>query len=58
MVAVVDQLVGRLGEVDDQTFDALRARLGDEAMLELCYVATMYLMHAVLSKALRTEQDG
>ena len=58
VVAVVDQLVGRLGEVDDQTFDALRARLGDEAMLELCYVATMYLMHAVLSKALRTEQDG
>jgi len=58
VVALVDQLVGGLGEVDDETFDALRARLGDEAMLELCYVATMYLMHAVLSKALRTEQDA
>jgi len=58
VVAVVDQLVGGLGEVDDQAFDALRARVGDEAMLELCYVASMYLMHAVLSKALRTEQDA
>ena len=58
VLTVVDQMVGGLGEVDDEAFEALRSRLGDEAMLELCYVSSMYLMHAVLSKTLRTEQDA
>ena len=58
VLVVVDQLVEGLGEVDDEAFVALRSRLGDEAMLEFCYVTTMYLMHAVLSKVLRTEQDA
>ena len=58
VVVLVDQMVAGLGAVDDEAFVPLRARLGDEAMLELCYITTMYLMHAVLSKTLQTEQDA
>ena len=38
-------------------FDKLREHLSDEEILELTYITTLYLMHAVMSKALRTEYD-
>ena len=38
-------------------FDALHGRLSDEEILELTYIAALYLQHAVMSRALRTEWD-
>jgi hypothetical protein len=38
-------------------FDALRAELSDEAILELTYITAMYEMHAVIARALRLEWD-
>ena len=34
-----------------------RGQLGDEEILELTYITTLYLQHAVMSRALRTEFD-
>ncbi len=34
-----------------------RDQLGDEEILELTYIAALYLQHAVMSQALRTEFD-
>jgi alkylhydroperoxidase family enzyme len=58
VLAYVDCLVLELGRVPDEVFDPLLAALGDEALLELTYIASMYLQHAVMSKALRTESDA
>ncbi|MEM7140761.1 MAG: carboxymuconolactone decarboxylase family protein [Actinomycetota bacterium] len=57
VLAYTDCLVLELGRVPDALFDALRDALGDVALLELTYVTTLYLQHAVMSKALRTEWD-
>jgi len=43
--------------VPDGLFDALREVLPDEELLELTYITTLYLQHAVMSRALRTEFD-
>ena len=45
------------GRVPDGLFDALRAELSDEEILELTYITALYLQHAVMSRALRTEFD-
>jgi alkylhydroperoxidase family enzyme len=58
VVAFVDALVARLGDVPSATFDPIAAMLGDEAMLELTYITSTYLLHSVLSRALRTEEDA
>jgi alkylhydroperoxidase family enzyme len=57
VLAYTDALVYDGGRVDDGVFDALRAELSDEEILELTYIAAMYDMHAVMSRALRTEFD-
>ncbi len=57
VLGYADCLVFDRGRVPDGLFDALRAELGDEEVLELTYVATLYLQHAVMSRALRTESD-
>jgi alkylhydroperoxidase family enzyme len=57
VLAYVDCLVFDLGRVPDGLFDALRGQLGDEEILELTYIAALYLQHAVMSRALRTEFD-
>ena len=57
VLAYTDALVYDGGRVADGVFDALRAHLGDEEILELTYITCMYEMHAVMSRALRTEQD-
>ena len=57
VLAYTDCLVYDRGRVPDALFDALKGHLGDEAMLELTYITTLYLQHAVMSRALRTEFD-
>jgi alkylhydroperoxidase family enzyme len=57
VLAYTDALVLGGGRVHDDVFAALRASLSDEEILELTYITCLYDMHAVMSKALRTEFD-
>ena len=57
VLAYTDCLALDQGRVPDGLFDALRAHLTDEQILELTYITTLYLQHAVMSRALRTEWD-
>lgn len=57
VLAYADCLVYDHGRVPDALFDALREQLGDEEILELTYITALYLQHAVMSRALRTEFD-
>ncbi|MFZ2344103.1 MAG: carboxymuconolactone decarboxylase family protein, partial [Candidatus Microthrix parvicella] len=57
VLAYADCLVYDLGRVPDGLFDALKAQLSDIEVLELTYITSMYLQHAVMSRALRTEYD-
>lgn len=57
VLAYADALVFDGGRVADGVFDALKSELSDEEILELTYITTMYEMHAVMSRALRTEFD-
>jgi alkylhydroperoxidase family enzyme len=57
VLAYADCIVYDLGRVPDALFDELRRHITDVAVLELTYIAALYLQHAVMSKALRTEFD-
>ncbi|MFM8016928.1 MAG: carboxymuconolactone decarboxylase family protein, partial [Actinomycetota bacterium] len=57
VLAYTDALVYDGGRVADGVFNALREHLSDEQILELTYITAMYDMHAVMSRALRTEFD-
>ncbi len=57
VLAYTDSLAFDHGRVADGVFDALRSHLPDEEILELTYITTLYLQHAVMSRALRTEFD-
>lgn len=57
VLGYTDALVGDGGRVDDGLFEALRAELSDEEMLELTYVTCLYDMHATMCRALRLEYD-
>jgi len=57
VLAYTDALVYDGGRVADGVFDALRSALTDEEIVELTYITTLYDMHAVMSRALRTEFD-
>jgi alkylhydroperoxidase family enzyme len=57
VLAYADCLVYDHGRVPDALFEELRRHLDDLAILELTYITTLYFMHAVMSKALRTEFD-
>lgn len=57
VLAYTDALVYDGGRVADGVFEALRSHLSDEQILELTYIVAMYDMHAVMSRALRTEFD-
>lgn len=41
----------------DGLFAQLKAEFSDEEILELTYITCLYDMHAVMSRALRTEFD-
>jgi len=57
VLAYADALVLQHGRVPDGVFAALKAELSDEEILELTYVTATYMMHAVMSRALRLEHD-
>lgn len=57
VLAYTDALVYDGGRVADGVFAALREALPEEEILELTYITAMYDMHAVMSRALRTELD-
>jgi alkylhydroperoxidase family enzyme len=57
VLAYTDALTFDGGRVPEGVFDALRAHLGDEQILELTYITCLYEMHATMSRALRTEWD-
>ena len=57
VLAWTDCLVLDGGRASDETFAALSEHLSDVAIMELTYIATMYDMHAVMSRALRLELD-
>ncbi|MEY2454232.1 MAG: hypothetical protein QOD92_3806 [Acidimicrobiaceae bacterium] len=58
VLAYTDGLVYDGGRVPDSVFAALKAELTDEQILYLTYITALYDMHAVMSKALRTEYDN
>ena len=57
VLAYADCLALQAGRTPDAVFDALKAFLSDEEILELTYIACLYDMHAVMTKALRLEWD-
>lgn len=57
VLAYTDCLVLQHGRVPDAVFDAMKAHLSDEEILELTYITATYMMHAVMSRALRLEYD-
>lgn len=57
VLAFTDGMVLQHGRMDDGVVDALRQHLSDEQVLELAYILGTYLLHAVMSRALRLEFD-
>ncbi len=57
VLAYTDCLVLQGGRVPEAIFDALKAELSDEEILELTYTTATYDMHATMSRALRLEYD-
>jgi alkylhydroperoxidase family enzyme len=57
VLAYADRLVTHRGRVPDPLFAELKAAFSDEEILELTYITCLYDMHAVMSRALRTEFD-
>ena len=57
VLAYTDALVLQHGRVPDGVFNVLKAHLSDEEILEFTYVTCTYMMHAVMSRALKLEYD-
>ena len=57
VLAYADRLVTHRGRVPDDLFAQLQAEFSHIEILELTYITCLYDMHAVMSKALRTEFD-
>lgn len=57
VLAYTDALATAGGRMHDQLFAKLREHLSDEEILELTYITGLYVMHAIMSRALRTEWD-
>lgn len=57
VLAYADRLVTHRGRVPDPLFAQLQTEFSDEEILELTYITCLYDMHAVMSRALRTEFD-
>lgn len=57
VLAYTDALVLQRGRVADGVFAALKRSLSDEEILEFTYITCTYMMHAVMSRALRLEYD-
>ena len=57
LLAYTDCLAGQQGRVPEQLFTELREVFSDQEILEFTYTTTMYVMHAIMSRALRLEFD-
>jgi len=57
VLAYTDALSESGGRVCDVVFAALKTHLSDEEILELTYITAMYVMHAIMSRALQLEYD-
>jgi alkylhydroperoxidase family enzyme len=57
LLAYTDCLAGQQGRVPEQLFVQLREVFSDQEILEFTYTTTMYVMHAIMSRALRLEFD-
>jgi alkylhydroperoxidase family enzyme len=57
VLAYTDALVLQHGRVDDALFAALKEHLSEPEIIELTYVTCTYMMHGVMSRALRLEYD-
>jgi alkylhydroperoxidase family enzyme len=58
VLAYTDGLALDRGRVHDDVFDVLRAHLSDREIVELTYVVSLYIMHAMMTTALRLEFDN
>jgi alkylhydroperoxidase family enzyme len=58
VLAYADCLALQAGRTPEPVFQALKAFLSDEEILELTYITCLYDMHAVMTKALRLEWDN
>jgi alkylhydroperoxidase family enzyme len=57
VLAYTDCLALQAGRTPEAVFEALRAFLTDEQILEFTYIVCLYDMHGIMSRALRTEYD-
>jgi alkylhydroperoxidase family enzyme len=57
LLAYTDCLAGQQGRVPEQLMTQLREVLTDQEILEFTYTTTLYIMHAIMSRALRLEFD-
>lgn len=57
VLAYTDALALQDGRMHEGLFRALHDHLDEAEILELTYITAMYIMHAIMSRALRTEWD-
>lgn len=57
VLAYTDALVLEHGRVPDAVFAALKACLNEIEIIELTYIVATYIMHSIMSRALRLEFD-
>ncbi|WP_319432319.1 carboxymuconolactone decarboxylase family protein [Mycobacterium sp. RTGN5] len=57
LLAYADCLAGQQGRVPEQLMVQLREVFSDKDILEFTYTTTMYVQHAIMSRALRLEFD-
>jgi alkylhydroperoxidase family enzyme len=57
VLAYADCLAMADGRVPQPVFDTLKLFWDDEQIFEFTYITALYIMHAVISRALRTEYD-
>lgn len=57
VLAYTDALALAQGRVSDDVIAVLKDHLSDEEILELTYITGMYVMHAIMTRALQLEYD-
>jgi AhpD family alkylhydroperoxidase len=57
LLAYLDEMFGRAGEVSDATFEDMRQQFSPREIIELIYNATTYYGTALVIKSLRIEKD-
>lgn len=57
VLAYTDALVLQRGRVSNGLFATLKTHLSDEEILEFTYTTCTYMMHAIMSRALKLEYD-